>query len=465
MTSKRLNIFLTAVSLIGLIGGGCISDAVSVDPADQPVFSTDVVDFSTVFTGEPTAAARLTVYNPGKRAISISSIRFRNPDGPFRLNVDGMLGKEFSDVEIRGGDSIKVFIDCNIPASQSSEPWIEKGTLEFLTSGQLREVTVEAKAQNVWRLSGEVIADDMTLRSDRPYVVYDSLVVDKSATLRLDPGVRLNFHSGARFVVRGRLIAAGTPDLPISISGDRHDMMLPDLSYDGLASQWSGLTFSEESDGNRLEYVDLRSTGQGVRVMPREHSDAPALVVVNSWLHNSASRLLDVGDGADVECYGVCLSDAAEAVVSLGSGRHKFVQCTLANYYLFSAISESIIYLSSPAATEAAIENCIVYGLASPLNVGELDSSGVYFKNTLIGADGTDDAHFSNCLWNKDPLFYTDREKYIFNYRLRAGSPAIGAGNPVFVTEICAFDMDGLRRMESGAPDLGAYVFSPSAIQ
>lgn len=461
MTSKRLNIFLTAVSLLGLIGGGCISDAVSNDPADQPVFSTDLVDFSTVFTGEPTAAARLTVYNPGKRAISISSIRFRNPDGPFRLNVDGMLGKEFSDVEIRGGDSIKVFIDCNIPASESSEAWIERGTLEFLTSGQLREVTVEAKAQNVWRLYEEEITEDMSLRSDRPYVVYDSLVVAKGATLNIDPGVQLNFHSGARFVVRGTLVAKGTVERPIIMSGDRHDMMLPDLSYDGLASQWKGLIFAETSEGNRLEYVDLRSTESGIRILPRDPSDQPALVVVNSWIHNSGERLLDAGDGANVECYGSCLSDAAEAVAALGAGNHKFVQCTLANYYLFSAIGESIIYLGVPGDTAAAFENCIVYGMASPLNVSELDASGVYFKNTLIGADGTDDVHFSGCIWNKDPLFYTDREKYEFNYRLRPGSPAIGAGNPVFVTEICAFDMDGLRRMETGAPTLGAYVFSP----
>ncbi|MDE6399457.1 MAG: hypothetical protein K2L68_01170, partial [Muribaculaceae bacterium] len=63
---------------------------------------------------------------------------------------------------------------------------------------------------------------------------------------------------------------------------------------------------------------------------------------------------------------------------------------------------------------------------------------------------------------NENPLFLTVRSDYYFNYRLMNDSPAIGKGNPAFVTAECLFDMDGLDRLANGAPDLGAYVYSPS---
>ena len=80
----------------------------------------------------------------------------------------------------------------------------------------------------------------------------------------------------------------------------------------------------------------------------------------------------------------------------------------------------------------------------------------------LLKSAGSDDEHFIACLWNSDPLFYTIRADYYFNYRLKDDSPAIGAGDPSYVTEICLYDMDGNNRMPYGGnPDLGAYVYVP----
>lgn len=105
----------------------------------------------------------------------------------------------------------------------------------------------------------------------------------------------------------------------------------------------------------------------------------------------------------------------------------------------------------------------IIWGIGSPINEGILDGSQVFLRNVLLKADGKDDSNFINCIWNEDPLFYTVRSDYYFNYRLMPDSPAIGKGNPSFVTPLCQYDMDGLNRLANGAPALGAYVFTPPA--
>ena len=161
-----------------------------------------------------------------------------------------------------------------------------------------------------------------------------------------------------------------------------------------------------------------------------------------------------------------------ETVVRLTGGRHEFIQCTISNYYLFSAVSEPLLSLyhclpeSGVPANDnplmrASFENCIVYGLGSDINEGDLTGSQVFLRNVLLKSEGTDDDNFINCLWGEDPLFYTVRSDYYFNYRLKPDSPAIGAGNREYVNDPTLYDMDGLNRLADGNPALGAYVFVP----
>ena len=77
----------------------------------------------------------------------------------------------------------------------------------------------------------------------------------------------------------------------------------------------------------------------------------------------------------------------------------------------------------------------------------------------LLKATGDDDNNYIDCVWNEDPLFLTVRNDYYFNYRVAPDSPAIGRGNPDFITPVTFYDMDGTPRISvSGEyPTLGAY--------
>ncbi len=462
---------LTLIVLFSLISVSCIEDGFTDSPSDVLTFSRDTVDFDTVFTDLGTPTARLIVRNKAKKGVLISSIRFRNPDTRFSMNVDGVSGREFSDVEIRGNDSIYVFIECFIPETQGNSPGLVEDELEFITNGVTQTVRVEAYGQNVTRLRNVRVDKDTRLTADQPYVVFDSLTVSKGATLRIDPGTRLLFHDGASLVVEGRLEAVGTAENKIRMRGDRLDNVLPDVGYEILAGQWKGVRIDAGSFDNRMEYVDMHSTVEGLVVDSCADLSRTKLTLLNSWFHNSQGSALK-SSYAVVNAYGCCFSEAADAVVSLTGGRHEFLQCTFANNYLFSAIRGAIVslYHCLPDHTNdndrplmsATFANSIIYGLADDLNEEDFTGSDVYFRYVSLKSDGSDDDNFISCYWDTDPLFLTDRPKYYFNYRLSTESPVRGAADRALITPEVRYDMDGVDRLGVEAPSLGAYQWVPS---
>ena len=461
------NIFLIFSVIFGLAVSSCISDDITDSPSAVLSFSTDTVSFGTIFTDLNTPTARLQVFNRNNKGIIISSIKFKNPDTPFRLNVDGVSASSFSDVEIRSNDSIYIFMECFIDPDDSREPQRHSDRLEFITNGVTQEVEVEAWAWNVTRLYSFTVEEDMTFTAERPYVIFDTLKVLPDVTLKIQPGAWLLFHDKAAMKIHGTLLALGETDKFIRMSGDRLDDILPDVAYDQLAGQWGGIDIAPESFGNRFEFVNMRSTVTGLRVDSCGDLSKNKLTLVNSWLHNSQENVLS-SEYAAVDAFGCCFSEAAGNVVKLIGGKHNFVQCTIANAYLFSSYFLPNLYLGHCMPEEgeenpqplmsASVENGIVWGeIGSPLDPGDLIGSDVYMRNMLFKANGLDDENFINCIWNEDPLFYTIREDYFFDYRLQPDSPAIGAGNPAFLTPECLYDMDGIYRLAEGMPALGAY--------
>ncbi len=450
----------------------CIEDDFTTSPSDILTFSTDTLSFDTVFTDEGTPTARLKVFNRASKSINISSINMKEPSSLFAMNVDGQSGRRFENIEIRGGDSIFLFVECRLPENHGNEPVLSEDAIVFVTNGVTQEVALQAWGQNVTRLRNMRITSDTRFIAAQPYVVFDSLIVEKGALLTIEPGARVLFHDKASLTVRGRVEAIGTPDKMIDLRGDRLDDVLPDVNYDIMAGQWDGVTISAESFGNRMEYVNMRSTVYGLKIDSCADLSERKLYLFNSWLHNSQNTVLE-SKYAWVDALGCCFSEAAGHVVSLTGGKHNFTQCTMANYYLFSSSWQSILGLyhllpkdiSAPEQPlmEAEFINGIVYGLNSELNVGDLIGSQVFMRNMLFGVNGTNDDNFIDCSWDSDPLFYTIREDYFFNYHVKPDSPAINAGNPAYLPVAGRYDMDGVDRLSDGNPTAGAYQFVPPA--
>ena len=190
-----------------------------------------------------------------------------------------------------------------------------------------------------------------------------------------------------------------------------------------------------------------------------------ALKLINCVLTNSASTCL-----ATAICYvqllGTEISDAAEEVAYFAGGKVLASQCTFANNYLFAVPSLPIVNVfdveyenGTKGKIKADFNNCILYGLSSEINEGDLNDFNVYLRYCLLKSSGTDDAHFINCIWEGDPLFLTDRDEQLFDYRLDNESGAIGKGNASLCPEEARYDRYGNDRFARGAVDLGAYVW------
>ncbi len=459
-------IIIIATALTALTA--CIDDSFTTSPSDQPVFSTDTLKMGVVFTEQMTTTHRFTVANPASKSLSIDRIGLSGEGaGFFRLNVDGFSGREFSNVEIRGKDSIFIFVEATLPPSLEDIPIEINAYVDFSTNGVSQSVVLSAFGQDVNRLYGQTITSDIVFDSPKPYQIFDSLVVAEGATLTLNEGARLCFHDGAYLAVDGSLVANGTTDAPVILSGDRTGNVVSDISFDLMSRQWQGVIFSSGSTGDLANTI-IKNTTYGVTVDGSEaEAGATTLTMLNCRLRNSGSTVL-AAIHASVDAAGCEFAEGGGGLVLLHGGSHSFNHCTFANYYLFAAISGPAIAfshingdtddLSDFPYARAVIDNSIIYGLGADLSHGDLNGTDVMLRNCLLKSNGSDDDNFLACLWGEDPLYYTVRNDYIFDYRLKPGSPAIGAADPSLTSPRAMTDGYGLARGQQ--PDLGAYVHS-----
>lgn len=466
---RRLNFLFISVIFISLLHTSCIEDDFTTSSSDLLSFSTDTVAFDTIFTDVGTPTKKFVVHNRHKKMINISSIRIKGEsDGKFYLNVDGQKSDTFRDVEIRGEDSIYVFVEAYIDPNDRNNPIEIKDKIEFFTNGVEQNVVLTAWGQDVIRKRGEVITENTVFTSEKPYLIFDSLVIEKDATWTIDPGTILYFHDKAKIKLRGKMLANGTQEMPVVMRGDRLDKVVGDISYDLMSGQWGGIDIAETSYDNEMRYVLMRGSTTGVKI-DSCNIDRRKLYVFNSVLHNSSNSVLTAAY-AWIEAEGTEFSDAKNAVVDLTGGKISFINCTLANYYLFSAISGQILTLNYVLPTEkkelplmtAYFDNCIIYGNAGDISVGDLTGSSVYLRSCLLKSKGSNDDNFISCIWGGDPKFYTVREDYIFDYRLCNKSGAIAVGDRSLVPERLALDRYGVNRFGNEGVDIGAYVWVPA---
>lgn len=471
---KKTLIYTLLAVMSSLALASCIDDSFSTSSGDQPQFSVDTLKMGLVFTDEMTTTHRFTVRNPASKAISIDDISLSGDAAQyFRLNVDGFSGVRFSDVEIRAKDSIYVFVEATLPENNSTLPVEMLAKIDFNTTGVKRSVTLSAFGQDVTRLRAYTVSQSETFRPGKPYQIFDSLVVAKGTTLTLDAGTNLMFHDKASLVVYGTLVSLGTVDDPVILSGDRSGNVVSDISFDLMSRQWQGVWFCPGSTGNVLSHTTVKNTVYGVVVDGQAdggENPETSLKLHNSRLRNSGGTAL-AAFHADITATGCEFAEAADGLVWLQGGKHRFDHCTFANYYLFAAISGPAVGLdhlnvdsddeSGLPYTTADITNSIVYGLGADVNPGDLTATDVTIRRCLLKSDGTDDDNFIACIWNTDPLYYTVRSDYYFDYRLKDDSPAISAANPQL--SLPESEIDAYGKYRGATPDLGAYVYQPSS--
>lgn len=433
-------------------------------------FSTDTVFFDTIFSrlGQNPQLPRsvtlqVRVSNPDANAVKTNISLAGNIYGLFKLNVDGRSGTSFKDIEILGNDSIYIFVQAYIVQVNSNTPFIVADQILFETNGSKQDVDLIAWAQDANYIQNEILectSNNMFWTSQKPYVIYDSILVPKGCTLTIDAGTQIYNYNNSSFLVAGTLIVNGNTDNPVVFQGSRLDD-----DYKELPGQWAGIRFLKGSINNRISGAIIKNGYIGIEVDSLPENSNPGLVLEQSIIKNmSAVGLLNYSANIKAENNLVYNCGLFSFIGELG-GTYNLAHNTFYMGNTGTARKDPGFYLSN-APSRAANGNIqfkipLNFSLKNNIIIGSLDDEILFnndadglpfgnkeFQNNLIKTlDGN--LSVGNNILNTDPGF-----KDLFNqdFDLKAGSRCKGAGTPA------GTERDLKNRLRSlGAPSIGAY--------
>lgn len=481
--SRRiLSVFYAALIAFSLFPACDDSDSFTTSSGALLTFSTDTVRFDTVISTIGSTTQQLMVYNRNDDGVRITEVRMSGgANTAFRVNVDGSYldpesGAVAYDFEVRGGDSIRVFAEVTVPYSDEDAPVYLADTLLFLLeSGVQQGVVMTAVGQDAYFWQAITISADTIIATSRPIVIYDSVVVGAGITLTLSAGTRLFFHDDAVMYVDGSVQAQGTSDQNVVFRCDRTDYMFSYLPYDNTPSRWGGIVLRTKSQDNIFSYVDIHSGSWGI-ACDSATTDATKLTLENSVIHNVS------GDGLSLyNCKAIVgntqISNTLGNCVTVVGGDVRFVHSTIAQFYPWDsdrgdALYLANVYLSQDYPIEQAyFLNCLITGYADDVVMGSIDDNNddvnYLFDHCVLRTVESDDARFVDITYEdtddethgKGQFTTFDTDNFIYDFRLNADAISRNKASQEWAADY-PYDAYGTSRIDSEAPDAGAYEYT-----
>jgi hypothetical protein len=459
------------LSIIVVLAGffSCERLDIIKDPDAKLHFSSDTVYFDTIFTTLGSTTKQLRIYNKYDQPLKISSIELAGGKGSvFRLNIDGIAENSVKDIEIPPEDSIYIFVGVTLDPNNADSLLLIQDSIVFVTNGNVQDVNLVAWGQDVHLINGEIIGSE-TWTSDKPYLVFNSMLVDTNEVLTIEEGVIVHFHRDSRLFVAGTIIVNGTEDFPVTFQGDRLEQL-----YKDIPGQWDGLWLLPGSHDNRINCAVIKNGIIGIEADTLTGLIAPTLEISNSIIINmSAVGIL--GLGTTIKASNCVIGNCGQFAVALMiGGSYEFYHCTIANYWgnwpttrstpavLLKNYYEDINGNYQIRTIEKAFfGNSIIYG--SRESEFELDS----FPNTIMnyefdhcitridpeGFNLNDQTRFKMIFNNEDPKFDSTE---VNNYQIDTLSAAKDRGLVDFAL-LYNLDILGISRLDDDGPDIGAY--------
>ena len=210
-----LSCFLGIAMAMGVLTACQDNESFTTSTTNLLTFSTDTVKLDTTFSTVPTATKTFWVYNRSGAGIRCRNVRLEqgNQTG-YRVNVDGQYlgateGFQTNDVELREGDSIRVFVELTSPVNSQDKPQLVSDNLIFtLESNVQQKVNLRAFSWDADLIDNMTVSSDYTIDSSRPIIVRGGITVEEGATLTINAGNTLYFHNDAGINVHGTLVAS-----------------------------------------------------------------------------------------------------------------------------------------------------------------------------------------------------------------------------------------------------------------
>lgn len=511
---KRYLLFISLVSLTAISLFSCRTDF-EFSPSNGALgFSKDTVYLDTVFTNIGSSTYNLRVYNRSNSNISIPVIKLTNgSDSKFRLNVDGMTGQEFYNVEVLAKDSMYVFIETTVDITDytnTDTEFLYTDAIEFDTGSNQQKVELvtlvkdavflypqrldngttetleltgvnEEGEEEITEIYGFVLDDnELHFTNTKPYVIYGYAAVDAGKTLEIDSGARVHFHAQSGIIVAN----GGSMHVNGSLSTNE-ELLENEVIFEGdrlepgfaeVPGQWGLIWLTAGSTNNMFNYATIKNASVGIRMDSNDGGDAPTLTLRNTKILNSANYgLWSLTGNIEAENLVVGRAGLSSLYCNLG-GKYTFKHCTFANYWNGGHRSYPTVlvdnyietapgsFLAAPL-EEANFYNCIIYGNNSiEFIVDKIDdvAFNYYLSDCLLRFnplgnfdqtlyDFTNPTFYNAIYTNEDPDF---KDRNANEFVIGEDSGANGRANPNIGN--IPLDINGIQRSAT-APDIGAY--------
>ena len=450
----------------------CRKDQLLTDPSAMLEISADSILYDTVFTNIGSTTKSFLIYNRHEQPMKITRARLEGgPASNFRMNIDGMPGYSIEDIEIPAKDSLWVFVEVTVDPNSQNTPMVITDKIIFETNGNIQQVVLEAWGQDAHYYNGQVLCN-LTWNNDKPYLIYNSILVDSLCSLTINAGCRVHFHKGSALLVQGTLIVNGTRSNPAVFQGDRLEPF-----YAEVADQWYGIWMLAGSRDNIIDGAVIKNAYIGLRADTMNYSANPTLILKNSILKNHAAAAL-YGVGSRIRAYNSIFGNCGQYVVALAiGGDYSFYHCTFANYWnldnrqtptllinnYYETVTQTII---TRPLDSANFYNCIIYGdLANEYELDQSTNTSINYRykfhHCVLKTElPTSGPNYIAPVANLDPEF---QDGLNVNFKLKPLSGAINKGDMnvigTFFPGELNLDLSGNSRITDGPPDCGAYEY------
>ncbi|MFY7964650.1 MAG: choice-of-anchor Q domain-containing protein [Chitinophagaceae bacterium] len=428
--------------------------------------SEDTLHFDTVFTSLGSTTQYLKIFNANDSKLKLTSVTLMGGTNSFfKLNVDGLPGTSFSNIDLEANDSLYMFATVRIDPNAANLPFLVRDSIKIEFNGNTKWIQLQAYGKNARFMNNVVVTQDSAFTNDKPIVILGSLVVNQNKKLTIQKGTQIYIHPNAPIIINGTLNAIGdtAQNEKIVFQGIRIDE--PYRDYPG---SWPGIYFMENSKDNLLQHCIIKNSYQGVIAFSPSINSLPKLTL-NECIFDNIYDVAIGGTNTNIKGRNCLVSNVGYGLYALSGGNYSFDHCTfvsISNYYL--SHKKPLITLSNTNENDvtynplnATINNSIVYGeggfvddevvtarkASTPFTVS---MTNILYKHKTVPADIT----FNNVITTTNPEFNSiDYSKRIFDFTLKNISPCVDEA----IGSTLSFDLKGQPRNVGAAPDLGCY--------
>lgn len=459
------NLAVVSISIL-ILFYSCKKESFITSPDAQVRITADEIKFDTVFTTTGSITQSFKIINENDQKLRLSSIKLMGSNSFFRINADGFIGPEVSNIEINANDSVYVFVSVSIDQSAANLPFVVRDSIQVNYNGTTRQINLEAWGQNAHFFRNKKITADETWNNDLPYVILGSLTVDVNKKLTINKGCRIYLHADAPILVDGTIEINGAKDTVdrVYFRGARLDE-----PYNDFPASWPGIFFRTPSKDNIFNYAVIKNAYQAIVVQDPSPNANPKLILNETIIDNAYDAGI-IAINSSIRARNCLVSNCGKNVILAKGGDYQFTHSTVASFsnsYILHRdpvlfVSNYILVNNVPVTANltASFRNCIFWG-----QDGTVDDEVIVAKS----GNTTFNVSFNENLWkvlnvptnitssgiinNLDPLFDSiNTSRRIYSFRLKDNSPAKNTGSNAAVT----IDLDGKPR-PVGVPDLGCY--------